>query len=163
MGNNKPTKQKMEEMEAHIRMLESMVAKLSTDPSYGILTRQALELDLSAREEEVNFIAFLDVDYLHDFNSRFGHEEANRRIRSALHLRSGDVIVSGKWYSGDEIVILLSGNPEAFCDRLRASFVAEGMSITIAASPYTGNLVQDVEVAKIEVFRLKAKRGDKGR
>lgn len=160
MANHKQQEnQTIRALQAYIKRLEEDNAKLSIDPSYGILTRQALEIDLAPREKEIRFVAFLDIDYLHDLNEKIGHEEANKKIRRALHLRASDVILSGKWYSGDEIVILLSGDPMAFCERLQAAFNDEGMSITIFFAPYTGKLLEDVEKAKSEVFRMKAARG----
>lgn len=156
--------QSIEEMQAYIKTLEEKVSRLSIDPSYGILTRQALELEVSGRSGEVKFVAFLDVDYLHSFNEKFGHEEANNRIRRALHFRSTDKVVSGgKWYSGDEVAILLSGDPEGFCHRQEQAFAAEGMSITIAWVEFTGDLIADVNAAKKVVFERKAARGVTGR
>lgn len=151
--------QTIRELQAYIKKQDEIIERLSIDPSYGILTRAALEIDLAPREKEIRFVAFLDIDYLHDLNSRIGHDEANKKIRRALHLRASDVILSGKWYSGDEIVILLSGDPAAFCARLQEAFDQEGMSITIFFTPYSGKLLEDVEKAKKEVFRMKSERG----
>lgn len=154
------TESTIEELQRQVEELRSLVEKLSTDPSYEIMTRQAAEIKIPAVSDSIQFVAFLDIDYLHDLNSKIGHEEANNRIRRALRVRSTDLILSPvKWYSGDEVVLLLKGSPVEFCDRLMASFEAEGMSITIAAAPYSGNLMQAVEVAKREVFRQKGERG----
>lgn len=156
----KELQQKIEELERAYKALDDENRLLRNDPHYGILSgRVALDLELRRVEDRVRFVAFLDVDYLHDFNSRHGNEEANNRIRRALQVRSDDLLLSGRWYSGDEIVILLSGDPAGFCERLRANFQNEEMSITIAYVKYSGNLPQDAAAAKTEVDRAKAARG----
>lgn len=149
----------VEELQKEIEELRAAIEKLSQDSSYGILNRPALDLELRRVEDRVRFVAFLDVDYLHTFNNRYGHDEANNRIRRALQVRSDDLLLSSRWYSGDEIVILLKGDPEKFSERLKSNFIAEGMSITIAYVPYSGNLPQDAAAAKAIVDREKAARG----
>lgn len=149
------------ELEKQVKKLEEVNALLSIDKSYGILTRSALEIEAGLVKGRVKFLAFLDIDYLHDFNERFGHEEANRRIRRALHLRRNDLVLSGKYYSGDEVAILLEGRPAEFCERLKEDFIREGLSITIAFVEYSGNLVKDATQAKAIVDRAKAARGSK--
>lgn len=149
----------IQELQKEIEELKATIEKLSQDSSYGILNRPALDLELRRVEDRVRFVAFLDVDYLHSFNSQYGHEEANNRIRRALQVRSDDLLLSGRWYSGDEIVILLSGDPEGFSERLKNNFISEGMSVTIAHVKYTGNLPRDAAEAKSEVDRAKAARG----
>lgn len=167
--------QSIEELQDYIQALEeeneslkSRNEKLSIDPGYGILTRQALELEVSASEGKFNSVAFLDIDYLHSFNEKHGHDEANSRISRALHFRSSDMIlvgnfISGKWYSGDEIAVLFEGDPDSFCHRQEQAFESEGMSITIAWVEFTGDLIADVNAAKKIVFERKAARGVTGR
>lgn len=150
-----------EEKEREIRDREATIEKLSIDPAYGVLYRPAIDLSIRLVEASTRYVVFLDIDYLHDLNSRIGHEEANSRIRRALSLRSSDVLLKGRLYSGDELVILLSGNPEAFCNRLSEAFRLEGMSITCSSVEYTGALLADIARAKSIVDQSKAARGIK--
>lgn len=157
----KELKAEIERLQEEKRIIEERVNRLSIDPGYGILTRQALEMEVEARKGEFKYLAFGDVDRLHDFNSEHGHEEANARIRRALHVRVNDIVglVTGKHYSGDEVSFLFDGDPQAFCNRIQEGFTQEGMSITIVWVPFTGDYKSAVEAAKTEVFRLKAARG----
>lgn len=163
MLRNKTQKanQTIKELQRQVKELEAHIEKLSQDSNYGIFNRAAVDLHIVAIEKDIKNVVFLDVDYLHEFNSRFGHEEANRRIREALHIRSSDILLSSRWYSGDEIIFLISGDPEGFINRLGDSFKSQGMSATIASSEFTGKLESDVARAKAKVDQSKAARGDK--
>jgi GGDEF domain-containing protein len=162
MPNHKPTLSKIKELEKMIRERDEIIARLSQDPSYGILSRQALEIDLEHLKLKRTgvFVVFGDIDHLHNFNAAIGHEEANRRIRSALHFRETDVRVhlKGKWYSGDEIAIVAEGDPESFCRRQKEAFIREGMSISLAWVPFTGKIEKDVARAEAIVDKMKAER-----
>ena len=52
---------------------------------------------------------FLDFDRIHELNNLIGYDEVDKRIRATLNInfRSSDLVA--RWYSGDEIVILLDG------------------------------------------------------
>lgn len=84
------------------------ISFLSTDRAFGILTRNALELKLRNKE---NFTAiFVDFTGIHKLNKEFGYKEINERVRNLIesfHFRKTDII--GRWFSGDEIVIVLGG------------------------------------------------------
>lgn len=158
--------QQIEEQRAYITALEEINRKLSIAPSYGILTRQALEIELPAVVESVGYIVFGDIDYLHRLNSQIGHEAANEKIRKALQIRSTDIVLAPfLYYSGDEVGILLPGtaNPVEFCDRIRDNFAQEGMSITISFVEFTGDLHRDIASAKVIVDQSKAARGGDSR
>jgi GGDEF domain-containing protein len=160
----KNKQESIKELQEQVRKLEGIIEKLSTDPSYGIVTRSALELELPTVSDRARFLIFLDIDGLHDLNERIGHDESNARIRRALHVRAGDVLIRGKWYSGDEIVFILPAcDPEGFLSRLQEGFAAEGLSFTGAAVEYTGKLNSDVDRAKDIVFAEKRARGKRDR
>lgn len=159
--------QTIQELERLVRSLKAQNKKLkeenkelSIDASYGILTRKAFERRAAKLVSEIGFVVFLDIDYLHRMNEEIGHEESNRRIRASLKFRSTDIILKpGKWYSGDEVAILLKGSPEDFVERLKGSFSENGLSASIAWVPFSGDLLGDVESAKVEVMKQKAARG----
>src|SRR3990172_9225319 len=88
--------------------LVELVGKLAHDASYGCWTRQGLELIVWPEiRERACWIVFADLDYLHELNDTYGHDEINRRITEAIQLRKTDVAASGRWYSGDELVWIL--------------------------------------------------------
>lgn len=153
-------KQRIKELERQNRELRDVVDYLYFDRSYGILTRGAIELEIRhSKKELLKYLVYLDIDYLHEFNNKVGHDEANNRIRRALHFRSSDLVICGRWYSGDEIVIIIDGDPLAFCARLGESFSREEMSATTAFVPFSGRILEDVKKAKKIVDEKKAKRG----
>lgn len=153
--------QEIRELREHIRRLEDMIETLSVDPSYGITTRPALEFELRPVERLARYVVFMDIDGLHNLNESLPgkHEEANKKIQRALHVRAEDVLVRGRWYSGDELIFILSGDPSSFCARLLEAFKREGMSFTYSFVPYSGKIGEDVDRAKEVVDRLKSSRG----
>jgi GGDEF domain-containing protein len=168
MTTKKPSKKELEarilelerELEAK-RDLEAIIEKLSVDPAYGIMNRPALDLEISRIKSRAKWVVFLDIDGLHNLNNTLPgkHEEANQKIRKALSIRSEDILIQARWYSGDEIIVILSGEPVSFMSRLKASFALEGLSFTAHYSEYTGELEKDAEKAKSVVDALKASRG----
>jgi GGDEF domain-containing protein len=170
MTNKKTTAKKdlesrIRELEAKLQHRDETIERLSLDPAYGISTRAALDIRLPLLSDRARFLVFLDIDYLHDLNQKLPgkHDEANQKISRALHVRSEDVLIRARWYSGDEIVIILSGDPELFIERLKESFAREGMSATFGFSEYTGDYMADAIKAKTQVDEAKAARGVKER
>lgn len=133
---------------------DQTIQQLSVDPSYEILTRPALSLKLQ-QTDNARFLIFIDIDDLFIVNDRISHDEANRKIAAALKIRSTDVLLSGRWYSGDELVIILSGSPAVVCRRLKKSFQDQGLSITCAWVEFNGDLVACVKAAKAKVDAAK--------
>lgn len=168
---NKKTYPSIQSLQEEIRLLQqeldiknneldlkdSIIENLSIDPSYGILTRPAMHLEIKKVATQAKYLIFTDIDDLFVVNALLPRktEEANEKIFRALHLRSEDVLLSGRWYSGDELVIILSGNPDAVCNRLKEAFEREQLSITCAWVEYTGNFAEDVLAAKSKVDALK--------
>lgn len=123
------------------------LVELSTDPNYGITTRPAIPFELRKIEKRARWVVFLDIDDCHGANKRFGYEAVNGKIKRAIHLRSSDVLLRGRWFSGDELIVILSGDPDAFMERLRGNLHNNGLSATMEAVPYSGNLEKDVNTA----------------
>lgn len=133
---------------------------LKHDKAFGILTRPALEIEHRKQSSAVAVI-FLDLDHVHALNEQIGHEAVNRKIKHALKLRSNDIVLTGRWYSGDEIVLLVKGNAQGISNRLQTSLVKHGLSATIATAPLTKQLTKAVEIAKAKVENSKA-RNERG-
>jgi GGDEF domain-containing protein len=151
----------IEILQKRIKELERKLETYSVDPSYEVFTRSAIFDKLEAVRGQARYIVFLDIDNLHHLNATTpGHHEAvNQKIRRALHIRAEDVLFPARWYSGDELIIVLSGEPSSFCARLLEAFAREGMSFTCSWVEYTGDLEGDAARAKENVDKLKAARG----
>jgi len=124
-----------------------MLTKLSEDPHYGIYTRAALEFELPRVKSEARYLVFLDIDDCHGLNEKFGYEGVNKKVKRCLRIRHADVLLRARWFSGDEIVVILRGDPEGFIERLRTCMKNEEISATFAYVPFTGLLEDDVRMA----------------
>ena len=90
--------------------LEKRIEYLSKDTCYGIWTREAFLQFCDVMPRGFRAVIFLDFDRIHDLNEEIGYEEVNIRIRATLthDFRASDLVA--RWYSGDEIVILIDGD-----------------------------------------------------
>jgi GGDEF domain-containing protein len=90
-----------------IEELERIITKLSTDPSFGILTRNALDLAIEKAGKPFNVI-FIDFNNVHSMNKIIGYGKVNSSIRFIFNtyreIYKNDII--GRWFSGDEIAIV---------------------------------------------------------
>lgn len=121
----------VEQLQIELERLKTENALLKTHAPYGILTRAGFEIEKRTLTN-AQYVVFGDIDRMHELNAAHGYETVNQMIRSALRLRSDDLLLTGLWFSGDEIVFVIQSDPEGFCERVRSSFVKQGMTITLA-------------------------------
>jgi GGDEF domain-containing protein len=102
-------------------------------------------------------IIFADIDDMHSLNSTYGYAAVDRKIRNALKVRSGDVAAIGRWYSGDEIVWIISeGDPQGMVKRLSVGLEKQGLSAMFAIAPVTSKkLSENVTKAAEQVQAMK--------
>lgn len=139
----------------------SLLQVMATDQTYGCFSRQGLELVAWPEiADRARFVIFADIDGMHDLNTKHGYAVVDKRIRNALEVRSTDLAATGRWFSGDEIVWVISrGDPNGMVDRLKATFAKQGLSATFAISKVTSkNLSVSVNKAARQVQALKAAR-----
>jgi GGDEF domain-containing protein len=132
------------------------VRQLLIDPAYGCLTRHGLTRAYRPSSD----VLFLDIDDMHSLNARHGYGEVDRRIATALRAttRNGEVLI-GRWYSGDELVVLCPGGTGPhIARRLDAALAAEGISATLAIATRTQTLAAAVATASATVQQQKAAR-----
>jgi len=110
---------------------------LAHDPSYGCYSRQGLELVAWPRiAKSARWIIFADIDGMHELNAAHGYTDVDRRIRQALKVRSTDIVATGRWFSGDELVWVISnGDPEGMVKRMVAGLAKQGLTATFAVVP----------------------------
>ena len=136
---------------------ETRVRAREMDTAYGVLNRAGVEARLRRLRGAVD-VLFIDLDHMHDLNGELGYAEVDRRIRQALELRRRDVLI-GRWYSGDELVVIATaGDGAGLAERLSARMAAVGLSATIAlvsASPRHAieTAMRHVQTAKADGIR----------
>jgi hypothetical protein len=142
--------------------MKFMLEQLARDETYGCYSRQGLELVAWPRvAARAKFIIFADIDDMHSLNAEHGYAEVDRRIRKALQVRSGDIAATGRYFSGDEIVwVISSGDPAGMINRLKTAFTKQGLSAVFAFAPVTSRkLSVNVNKAAVMVQEAKKQRG----
>src|SRR4030067_3146753 len=78
--------------------------RLSYDKAFGILTRQALEIEL---EDMKKFdCCFIDFHNMRSFNRLLGYKKVNEIIHAIFdEFKTQGNFIIGRWFSGDEILI----------------------------------------------------------
>lgn len=148
----------IEKLRAENAKLQEENALLKTHAPYGILTRAAFEME-KRKFIDGQYVVFGDVDAMHQMNTRYGYQTVNQKIRRALEVRSDDLLLTGLYFSGDEIVFIVKGDPEGFCNRLQNSFVKHNLSITLAhAQIVAGDMDKAIEIAAQDVQEQKRTR-----
>lgn len=82
--------------------LIKIIEKLSHDKAFDIYTRTGLEIEM---EGEYNCI-FIDFNNVHELNHTIGYNKVNEKIQNILYSVADYCILVGRFFSGDEIVIL---------------------------------------------------------
>jgi hypothetical protein len=123
--------------------LQQENAVLRTYQPYNVTTRPGLEFEMRRIGEQARYIVYLDIDDMHGANKVYGKPAVNGKLKRALHVRHTDVLVRALYFSGDEFLVVLRGDPEGFMERLRTSLKNEGLSATMAHVEYSGDLERD--------------------
>lgn len=112
---------------------ERATEKLCSDVIFNILNRNGLEEKISQINEEFNAI-FMDFNDIHDLNQLFGYEKVNSKIRRSFEVFRSDKILIGRWFSGDEMVIIYPINvkDDVILARLSECTNAQGLSFKYA-------------------------------
>lgn len=119
------------------QQLQDEINILAHDPIWGCYTRPACELYWNEFTTGAVAVVYMDIDHMHDLNAKYGHEGTDSRIRGVIanvrHGERGNDIVASRWLNGDELVFILkSGDPYAFCARMKHEFGKVGISVTQA-------------------------------
>jgi GGDEF domain-containing protein len=123
----------MQGLQKEIHDLRSKVEELSWDEVFGMWTRGAFLQFCRVMPRGTRTVVFIDLDGIHSLNHRVGYSEVNRRIKSTFSIpfRSSDLVA--RWYSGDEIVILLDCDLEGAdikISQLQESARGQGLTFT---------------------------------
>jgi GGDEF domain-containing protein len=120
-------------LQKEIKDLRTKVEELSRDEPFGMWTRGAFLQFCRVMPRGIKMIVFIDLDDIHSLNERYGYSEVDRRVRSTFSIpfRCSDLVA--RWFSGDEIVILLDCEREGAefkIAQLRESAQRHGLSFT---------------------------------
>ncbi len=148
-----------------IDSLTKKLAELSWDSVFGMWTRTAFLQFCRVMPRGLRTVVFIDLDRVHDLNESVGYAEVDRRVRAAfaIPLRSSDIV--GRWYSGDEIVILFDNDPESARSKLAAlelSAAAQGITFTWEMGIWNVGVQSIVDVVDALASTNKAKRPSAG-
>ena len=148
-----------------MELTQTELEQLWHDKAYGVLTRPAIEIEYNRRSAgQIHWVIFLDLDNIHNLNSQFasdtedGYSKVDEKVRAAFaSVRSTDLLVAGRFKSGDEVVFLIAGDPERFCERLQTSLNEQGLSATMAYTQPLQDFETTIKQAAIQVKRAKKK------
>ena len=127
------------------QLTNEILQQYRTDRAYGCYTRNCLEMEIwPAVAKRVRFVAFCDVDQMHQANELYGYTGVDRRIRRAINTGRESDIAIARWYSGDELVFLVldgprMGDPVQFAERIQARLRQGRLSATfgiVEVRPY---------------------------
>ncbi len=96
--------------DAEISELRRRVEELSWDSCFGMWTREAFLQFCHVMPRATRYVAFIDLNRIHDLNELLGYSEVDRRVKEmfSVPFRRSDIVA--RWYSGDEIVILFDSD-----------------------------------------------------
>ncbi len=125
--------------ERELSAMRQRVLELSWDDAFGMWTRRAFLQFCRLMPRGRRAVVFLDLDRMHELNGRLGFAEVDRRVRAmfAIPFRRSDLVA--RWYSGDEIAILLDGDPAAAAVKivqLQRAAAAQGLSFLHAVGEW---------------------------
>lgn len=138
--------------------------KMKLDSAYGILTRPGLEIEYRNLTGEM-YAVFIDLDKIHELNNKHGSQEpVDKMIRRAFKMRHDDLLLAGRWKSGDEIVFIVKTDPDGFSTRLQSNLKRHGLSATCSAAKIENHDLQTaVNVAMKKVYAAKKSNHRGGR
>ena len=85
--------------------MDELIKRLSYDKAFGILTKNALEEEISKVKGKFNYL-FMDLCNIKKLNHILGYEGLNKVVKRMFKEFNNKDYVIGRWFSGDEIVII---------------------------------------------------------
>jgi hypothetical protein len=140
-----------------IAKLQNTIESMKVCPSFGVLTRQAVDyVDFG----DSTHLIFLDFDKMGECNAKWGYSEVDKKIKQIFSVCRKSDVSPIRWYSGDEFIVV--GNFKALTkivERLSNEAGTVGMSFTYALAvlnksniensvKYASNIVQDLKARK---------------
>jgi len=98
------------------KLIELLRESYENDENFGIKTRKGIEFSIDGEYQ----VIFLDFDEVRKLNKEKGYEQTNemfRKLFKQFRFRKEDIV--GRWFSGDEIVILTKGDVWSLLQRFK--------------------------------------------
>jgi GGDEF domain-containing protein len=151
-----------DELIAALAAANARVEAMRIDPTYGVLTRVALD----AEPPQHGAIVFWDVDDMKGLNAELGYEGADSRIRlvcQSIRERE-DCILVARWYSGDELIYCCPiADAAAAADRIVELFLDQSISITAGVAEIGPDGWKAAVSVASGLVQAAKKAGDRGR
>ena len=93
--------------------LRKQVQELSWDTAFEMWTRPAVLNLCNQIDDGMRMVVFLDLDDIGSLNLSFGYSEVDRRVRSLFSEIHNKNVIIGRWYSGDEIILVFEDEVSA--------------------------------------------------
>lgn len=156
---------KVNAMEDELSRLRATVRRMGWDNAFQMLTRPALEESLAALpRKSTRIVVFIDMDKLHAANLQWGYDFVNRKIARVFGKRRKSDLI-GRWYNGDEIVIVLDlddlKGATRYIEKIRHAAFEEELSFTYALDVWRSDEKPVLDLVKElskKVLSIKAKR-----
>lgn len=144
--------------------LSKHIGQMCICPTYKCLTRQGVDRrwhKVSSQHQTMHLI-FLDIDNMHRANEMWGYTEVDRRIARSLEQVRHDELV-GRWYSGDEIIILCNAaDSQQTAQRVQLAFEGNGLSATFGIAACDSRLLPENAKRAADLVQAAKERGDRG-
>ena len=87
--------------------LAQRIERLYIDKAFGILTRNALEIEVEEQLTPPFDVAIIDFKNVKLLNSTIGYDRLNTLFKSMFETFSySEPVLIGRWFSGDEIALV---------------------------------------------------------
>jgi GGDEF domain-containing protein len=149
-------------------LTNEMLQQYRTDRAYGCYTRNSLEMEICPTvAKRFRFVAFCDVDQMHQVNELYGYAGVDRRIKRAINTSRESDLAVARWYSGDELVFLVLGGPRMgdpvqFAQRIQVRLLRAGLSATFGIVEVQPHEVRSPQMAVRRAAKLVQKAKQAG-
>jgi GGDEF domain-containing protein len=149
-------------------LTNEMLQQYRTDRAYGCYTRNCLEMEIwPVVAKRVRFVAFCDIDQMHQANELYGYAGVDRRIKRAINTSRESDLAVARWYSGDELVFLVldgprMGDPVQFAQRIQVKLLRAGLSATFGIVEVRPHEVRSPQMAVRRAAKLVQKAKQAG-
>lgn len=145
-------------LESKKKLIE-IIKRLYYDRAFGILTRGGIEEEILKLSDSFDFV-FIDFNNVSKLNLKNGYKKVNDTFSAMFEtfaFRSDDLV--GRWFSGDEIVIITKNDPYGLLERFKIHALTYG--ITFKSIIFKD--VQNLESVCSLIDTIRFCRNEKGR
>ena len=126
--------------------LSDVVKALCIDKYFGVYTRNYIDYILTTEYKGVDYTTVIvDFDGVKKLNTAYGYKAVNDIFREMfLYFAPQYKVTVGRWFSGDEIILIADTNAEILIDDFRAHCAKYNLSFKVILS--TTEPIDKIEV-----------------